>query len=160
MAEVKEYRLTLAGIQAAKDGVIQEMPKRVAVDSSPEVASYSMFEEMFNIQLWISKRLQRPFCLIGIKLEDAPSLRETADFSNLLRQGLRCTDLITRMDEKQFLILMPESDSEKVGLAIKRITSKMAGQMQIKIAVAHLPREGGDLKQLVAKLLGEESGAG
>ncbi len=158
LAEIKEYRITMAGVQAAQSGVIQEIPKRVAVASSPEVLSYSMFEEMFSIQLWISKRLHRPFCLIGIKLDNALlSSQGIADFGNLLRQSLRYTDLITVIGEEQFLILMSETDSQKAGLAIKRvidkITCKIDGKLQFRIGIAQIPGEDDNLEQLVAKLL-------
>jgi uncharacterized OB-fold protein len=164
LAEVKEYRLTLAGIRAAQAGVIREIPEHLAIKSPWETVSYSVFEEMFRIQLWISKRLLRPFCLIGMVINEEKDHRhKQADskgtnwLTNLLKENLRGNDLISQISDEQFLILSPETDRESAGLAMQRVTKRIGDKLnghRLNVAIAQLPQDGEDIKQLTAKLLG------
>jgi hypothetical protein len=165
LIEVKEYQITLAGIRSARAGAINIIPGQFVRETASETIGYNVFEEMFRVQLWISKRLQRSFCLIGMEMEGAEdvfndkiSFQDTRRLDSFLMNNLRGNDIISRVNTGQFLILSPETDREKASVAVQRITSKIdqicKGRTKLKVAIAQLPKAGEDLKQLVSGLLG------
>jgi hypothetical protein len=157
LAEIKEYRLTLAGARAAHNGIIDNALQRPAICPPGETITYSVFEEMFRLQLWISQRLQRPFCLIGLMVNGTETpvagRQQTNNLPRLLKKNLRTTDLVSQLGEGRFLILSAETDRQGAELAMQRISSRLGNRSGLKVAIAQLPQEGTDLKQLTAKLL-------
>ncbi len=154
--EVNEYRLTLAGIRAAQSGMIRESLPHMIANASSEILSYATFEEMFRVQHWISKRLQRPLCLIGITVSGAD---KDSPIGNLLQHNLRGNDLICRINGAQFVILSLETDHKKAKSAMQRISKQLTGQLdkslKLKIGITQLPQAEENLEQLLAEVLGE-----
>ncbi len=155
--EVKEYRLTLAGMRAAETGMIREVSPHMTASTPSEILNHTTFEELFRVQHWISKRLQRPLCLIGITVKQAGN---GSPIGGRLRQNLRGNDLICQLNEAQFVILSLETDREKAELAMQRISKQLTGQLnkslQLKIGITQLPQAEENLEQLMAGVLRPE----
>lgn len=120
---------------------IQKLEKITLLDPETKVYSASFFEDYFEKESSKSIRFQRPLSLIYIHLDNYSYLltqvKETmvhdrvSGILNAMARTLRDSDLISKIENNRFCILLPETDYIGALITIKRLRKAIRDNLQL-----------------------------
>lgn len=100
-------------------------------DAVTGLASEDVFKEVLGLELRRSRRYHRPFTVVGLDVDGFRAVNERFGHSvgdallrsvaSLLRRSVRATDLVCRLGDDDFVVLLPETGNEAAGGALRKI---------------------------------------
>jgi GGDEF domain-containing protein/DNA-binding response OmpR family regulator len=161
----------LAG-QAATTLALLGEKERVArgaiKDLTTSAYTFAYFVDIAGREIDKARRYGRRFALATVALDEATSGRST-DLAEVILSAVRDTDILARVDEHEFYLLMPETGGVGAQSCRRRILQSAATRAgrpgswgvpaELSIGVATYPHDGTDLSRLlrVAKRRAEMS---
>jgi diguanylate cyclase (GGDEF)-like protein len=150
------FTLILAGLATAALGVFQPMLNRIAAlaheigeltrvaatDPVTGMLNKRSFQDRGTIEMHKARRYGRPLSLLVIGADQLPAIEATYGpdggkavlkaLTSSFCDGTRVSDLIARVDDEQFAILLPETSSAGAELLAERLRRRI-GQMTVQI---------------------------
>jgi len=143
--------------------LIRELRFLAEVDSLTGFYNRRKIEEILNREIERSKRYGNPLSVLFIDVDNFKELNDTyghksgdevlRGISDIIRRELRRTDYVGRFGGEEFLIILPETDSQRALWVAERIRKRVeredfkTGKVTISIGVTEL-KEGDDLDTL------------
>jgi len=140
------------------------------LDKSFGVYSYKFFLESFNKQLFTASRYRRPFSVAVIKIDNLDELKKSfalvqvknsiAGIIEKISDVIRNSDILAGLGDREFFLLLPETDYFGSIMAVKRIEAAIAGvryvsdgistsPVEVLTVSASFPRDGSDMAALM-----------
>ena len=117
---------------------VAELKRMTTTDPLTGMLNKRSFQARGTIEVQKARRYQRPLSLLVIGADQLPAIESTfgPDGGKAVLQaltssfcdGTRVSDLIARVDDEQFAILLPETDSQGAELLAERLRKKVEGQ--------------------------------
>jgi ActR/RegA family two-component response regulator/GGDEF domain-containing protein len=156
-----EALATLLGAQAATAFALLGERDRVSgggaiKDPSSSAYSFAYYVDVAGREIDKARRFNRRFAVATVALE--PTLTQgAAEIADHLLKAVRDTDILARVDDREFHLLLPETDALGAHLCRRRILARMAGGERrscyvprgLLLGVATFPHDGLDLSQLL-----------
>jgi ActR/RegA family two-component response regulator/GGDEF domain-containing protein len=156
-----EALANLLGAQAATAFALLGERDRVSgggsiKDPSSSAYSFAYYVDVAGREIDKARRFNRRFAVATIALE--PTLTQSAaEVADHLLKAVRDTDILARVDDREFHLLLPETDAFGAHLCRRRILQRMAGGERrscyvprgLLLGVATFPHDGPDLSQLL-----------
>lgn len=136
-------------------------------DPSTSAYTFAYFVDTAGREIGLSRRHGRRFALATITMEDPPqevpgSAGKIGDQSTQLVERVlstvRATDILARVDEREFYLLLPETGGTGAHVARRRLLRQIRGDREppdaahrftVSLGVATYPHNGRDLSQLL-----------
>jgi len=135
------FRPMARAIVALENHVI-ELTRMTTTDPLTGMLNKRSFQTRGTIEVQKARRYQRPLSLLVIGADQLPAIEATfgPDGGNAVLKaltssfcdGTRVSDLIARLDDEQFAILLPETDSQGAELLAERLRKKV-GDLKVSI---------------------------
>lgn len=125
-------------------------------DLTTSAYTFSYFVDIAGREIDKARRYDRRFALATIALDESSSPERAAELVELVLATVRDTDVLARVDEHEFYLLLPETDGLGAERCRRRLLAKMresdkdaeaSGQMAMGLAV--FPHDGSDLSKLL-----------
>lgn len=131
-------------------------------DPSSSAYSFAYYVDVAGREIDKARRYGRRFAIATIVLEPPPGQEPTlapAEMADQLLKAARDLDVLARVDEHEFHLLMPETDGLGAHACRRRLLARMAERMAdqvgqivprgLLVGVATFPHDGTDLSQLL-----------
>lgn len=140
------------------------------IDKNFGVYSYKFFLESFHKQLFTASRYRRPFSVAVIKIDNLDELKKNftavqvknsiAGIVEKISQVVRNSDILAVLGDRDFFLLLPETDYFGSIMTVKRIEEVTAGARYVSDGIssspidiltvsASFPRDGADMDALM-----------
>jgi diguanylate cyclase (GGDEF)-like protein len=132
----------MARLIVTLEGEIGELTRIATTDPLTGTLNKRSFQARGAIEVQKARRHQRPLSLLVIGSDQLPAIEATFGpdggktvlraLSSSFCDGTRISDLIARVDDEQFAILLPETDSQGAELLAERLRKKI-GDLKVRI---------------------------
>ncbi|MDH3976408.1 MAG: response regulator [Deltaproteobacteria bacterium] len=133
------------------------------LDKNFGVYSYKFFLETFNKQIFTASRYRRPFSVAVIKIDNLDELKKNFAATQVknsitgiiekISDAIRHSDILAGIGEREFYLLLPETDYFGSIMAVKRMEEAIAGvkyvsdgisssSVEVLTVSASFPRDG------------------
>lgn len=116
--------------------LMDQLYKQATIDELTQVPNRRHFMNLAEIELRRAKRYHHPLSLVGIDFDCLKQINDTyghlagdralSVFSKLVKQIIRDVDVLGRVGGDEFLLLLPETDTENAILVMDRINHVLA----------------------------------
>jgi len=168
------------GVGLANATRYDKMERRLLKDSEVPAYNLNYFVDYAAKEIYKARRYQRTFSLVTLKIDNFTVLEESLDpraLPGLVRKlteevtvVIRDSDVLTRVDDDEYFLLLPETDYLGALMCVRRILTRLrqSGELapqqghaplSISIGSAAFPRDGDDYDRLLiaCKLRAEEA---
>ena len=156
-----------------------ELLSIASFDPLTGLINFEIFAQFFRTHLAGAARYGDTGTLMNVRLANFGDVYEghgydaatkfMVEISRLLPKALRTADLVAKVSDDSFLILLPQTPTENINVVVDKLTAEIAelsvyvGMDEIKAeaSINHVayPREGVDADALLAELLPQEAPA-
>jgi GGDEF domain-containing protein len=133
--------------------VATERASRATIqDASTSAYSFSYFVDLAGREIDLARRHGRRFALATV---DATEGCDTDGLIEVVLSAVRDTDIVARADERELLLLLPETGSKGARTLRRRILDRMQHQVgvhripPVRVGIASFPFDGEDLSRLL-----------
>lgn len=124
-------------------------------DLTTSAYTFSYFVDIAGREIDKARRYDRRFALSTIYLDESASPERAAELVELVLATIRDTDVLARVDEREFYLLLPETDGLGAQRCRRRVLERVqetedendAGRLTMGLAV--FPHDGSDLSRLL-----------
>ena len=146
-AKIKLERLVLERTEELK-GKVEIIESLSRTDPLTNVYNRRYFVDRFEQVVAFSKRYDEPFCFVIIDIDNFKEINDTkghlvgdqilVEFSRLLVEGFRETDLLARYGGDEFVVLMQKADPQGVRMRVEKFLQTLrqhvfAGNSEVKL---------------------------
>ncbi|HEY3594573.1 MAG TPA: diguanylate cyclase, partial [Polyangiaceae bacterium] len=127
-------------------------------DMTTSAYTFAYFVDIAGREIDKARRYGRRFALATIALEDHSTVPST-DLAEVILSAVRDTDIVARVDEREFYLLLPETGGIGAQSARRRVLQSAASRAgrpgswgvpaELSIGVATYPHDGTDLSRLL-----------
>jgi GGDEF domain-containing protein/DNA-binding response OmpR family regulator len=126
-------------------------------DPTSSAYSFAYYADVAGREIDKARRHNRRFSIATVVLDDAESLPAggAAEVADQLLKAARDIDVLARVDEREFHVLLPECDGMGAHASRRRMLGRLQSSSQVQLAdkllvgLATFPQDGRDLSQLL-----------
>lgn len=125
-------------------------------DLTTSAYTFSYFVDIAGREIDKARRYGRRFALATISLDESTSPERAAELVELVLATVRDTDVLARVDEREFYLLLPETDGLGAQRCRRRILERVqeldedgADASRLTMGLAVFPHDGADLSRLL-----------
>ena len=150
-----DVRAPLIGeIRTAIERCVQhERSERALIqDATTSAYSFAYFVDLAGREIDLARRHGRRFALITV---DATGDYDARALVEVVLSAIRDTDVVARADERELLVLLPETGAKGARILRRRILDKVQQQVgpnrapPVRVGIATFPFDGEDLSRLL-----------
>lgn len=144
----------VADIRAAIERCIQHERSERAImqDATTSAYSFAYFVDLAGREIDLARRHGRRFALLTV---DATGDYDARALVEIVLSAIRDTDVVARADERELLLLLPETGAKGARILRRRILDKVQQQVgshrapPVRVGIATFPFDGEDLSRLL-----------
>ncbi len=124
-------------------------------DEATSAYSFAYFVDLAGREIDLARRHGRRFALATVEIEEGSTIDARAAVE-LVLGAVRDTDIVARADERELLILLPETGTKGARTLRRRVIERAepharldGGGLPLRVGLASFPQDGEDLSRLL-----------
>lgn len=127
-------------------------------DLTTSAYTFSYFVDVAGREIDKARRYGRRFALATIAVDESVSAERSSELAEVVLSAVRDTDVLARIDEREFYLLMPETGGLGAQSCRRRVLDRLGARggrrnacapSGLAIGVATFPHDGADLSRLL-----------